>query len=98
MHRFTTEFGMGSGGSNALWSSRNSVADPLSKRACENLGLIQKQNPRLREQTGILEFNLDDDLLSHGETPHYHRRCIVSLLSSGWDQVVPMLYGRQEIR
>ena len=26
MHRFTTEFGMGSGGSNALWSSRNSVA------------------------------------------------------------------------
>ena len=24
MHRFTAEFGMGSGGSNALWSSRNS--------------------------------------------------------------------------
>ena len=40
-------------------------------------------------------MNLDDDLLSHGETPHYHRRCIVSLLSSGWDQVVPTLYGRQ---
>ena len=36
-----------------------------------------------------------DDLLSHGETPHYHRRCTVSLLSSGWIQVVPMLYGRQ---
>ena len=47
---------------------------------------------------GVSEFNLDDDLLSHGETPNYHRRCIVSLLSSGWDQVVPMLYGRQEIR
>ena len=47
---------------------------------------------------GVSEFNLDDDLLSHGETPHYHRRCIVSLLSSGWDQVVPMFYGRQEIR
>ncbi len=43
-------------------------------------------------------MNLDDDLLSHGETPHYHRRCIVSLLSSGWDQVVPMLYGRQAIQ
>src|SRR5450830_540846 len=57
-----------------------------------------KQNPCLRKQTGVLEFNLDDDLLSHGETPHYHRRCIVSLLSSGCDQVVPMLYGRQEIR
>jgi carboxylate-amine ligase len=36
-----------------------------------------------------------DDLLSHGETPHYHRRCVVSLLSSGWGQVVPTLYGRQ---
>ena len=58
----------------------------------------QKQNPYLHAQIGVLEFNLDDDLLSHGETPHYHRRCIVSLLSSGWDQVVPMLYGRQEIR
>ncbi len=58
----------------------------------------QKQNPYLRQQIGVSEFNLDDDLLSHGETPHYHRRCIVSLLSSGWDQVVPMLYGRQEIR
>src|SRR5690554_2345835 len=40
---------------------------------------------------------LDDDLLSHGETPHYHRRCIVSLLSSEWIQVVPMLYVRQAI-
>lgn len=58
----------------------------------------QKQNPYLHTQIGVLEFNLDDDLLSHGETPHYHRRCIVSLLSSGWDQVVPTLYGRQEIR
>lgn len=27
MHRFTAEFGMGSGGSNALWSSRNSGTD-----------------------------------------------------------------------
>ena len=59
--------------------------------------LRAKQNPYLHEQIGVSEFNLDDDLLSHGETPHYHRRCIVSLLSSGWDQVVPMLYGRQEI-
>lgn len=41
---------------------------------------------------------LDDDLLSHGETPHYHRRCTVSLLSSERDQVVPVLYGRQAIR
>lgn len=27
MRRFTTEFGMGSGGSNALWSSSNSVGE-----------------------------------------------------------------------
>jgi hypothetical protein len=27
---------------------------------------------------------------------HYHRRGAVSLLSSGWDQVVPTRYGRQE--
>ena len=38
---------------------------------------------------------LGDALLSHGETPHYHRRGCVSLLSSGRDQVVPQLYGRQ---
>ena len=42
-----------------------------------------------------LKLKPGNDLLSHGETPHYHRRYIVSLLSSGWDQVVPMLYGRQ---
>ena len=30
-----------------------------------------------------------DVLLSHGETPHYHRRCYVSLLSSAWVQVGP---------
>ena len=41
---------------------------------------------------------LDDALLSHGETPHYHRRSAVSLLSSEWDQVVPTLYLRQAIR
>ena len=36
-----------------------------------------------------------NDLLSHGETPHYHRRGCVSLLSSGWIQVVPQLYCHQ---
>ena len=28
---------------------------------------------------------------------HYHRRGEVSLLSSGWDQVGPTRYGRQEL-
>ena len=72
--------------------------------AAGNLKLAAAPFPSAQNKTptafaiGVLEFNLDDDLLSHGETPHYHRRCIVSLLSSGWDQVVPTLYGRQEIR
>ena len=58
---------------------------------------LQKQTPDPLTRIGGLVYELDDDLLSHGETPHYHRRCIVSLLSSEWDQVVPTLYGRQEI-
>ena len=36
-----------------------------------------------------------NDLLSHGETPHYHRRNSISLLSSGWDQVGLERYGCQ---
>src|SRR5690606_27760911 len=58
----------------------------------------QRQTPDLLSRIGGLVYELDDDLLSHGEAPHYHRRCVVSLLSSGWDQVVPTLYGRQAIR
>lgn len=50
-----------------------------------------------RQMARFLYLALDDDLLSHGETPHYHRRYVVSLLSSEWDQVVPTLYGRQAI-
>ena len=34
-------------------------------------------------------------LLSHGETPHYHRRYGVSLLSSAWGQVGPPRSCRQ---
>ena len=37
-----------------------------------------------------------DDLLSHGETPHYHWRNLVSLPSSRWDRVVPRRCGRRE--
>ena len=38
-----------------------------------------------------------DDLLSHGETPHYHRRGLVSLPSSRWDRVVPRRYDRRKL-
>ena len=43
----------------------------------------------------LSNLKLSNVLLSHGETPHYHRRYNVSLLSSAWDQVVPLRYGRQ---
>ena len=56
---------------------------------------IQKAKPPQQSLRGFFFLKPGDDLLSHGETPHYHRRCIVSLLSSVWSQVVPMLYGRQ---
>ena len=59
---------------------------------------VRQQKPPSHGWLGGSQWALDDDLLSHGETPHYHRRCVVSLLSSGWDQVVPTLYGRQAIR
>ncbi len=45
--------------------------------------------------TGVIYLKSGGVLLSHGETPHYHRRWCVSLLSSGWIQVVPHRYGRQ---
>ena len=44
----------------------------------------------------LLNLMPGSSLLSHGETPHYHRRYGVSLLSSAWGQVGPPRYGRQE--
>ena len=38
MNRFTTEFGMGSGGSNSLWSSSNSVG--MSSRTLSLIGYV----------------------------------------------------------
>jgi hypothetical protein len=43
----------------------------------------------------VYKYEPGDVLLSHGETPHYHRRYCVSLLSSEWNQVGPQRYGRQ---
>ena len=37
----------------------------------------------------LLDLMSGSSLLSHGETPHYHRRYGVSLLSSAWGQVGP---------
>ena len=38
-----------------------------------------------------------DALLSHGESPHYHRHYGILLLSSEWSQVELPHYGRQNI-
>ena len=45
----------------------------------------------------VKKIKPDSVLLSHGETPHYHRRCTFSLLSSKWYQVVQVLYSHQAI-
>ncbi len=58
----------------------------------------QIKNPAHIEDEVLHDKMPDDDLLSHGETPHYHRRKAVSLLSSGWNQVVHTRYCRQTIR
>ena len=43
-----------------------------------------------------MQIKPGDDLLSHGEAPHYHWRNLVSLPSSRWDRVVPRRCGRRE--
>ena len=48
--------------------------------------------------TGLFAFALiqsGDALLSHGETPHYHRRYSILLLSSKWNQVELLHYDYQ---
>ncbi len=49
----------------------------------------------LPQKKQVTKLKPGDVLLSHGETPHYHRRCFVSRLSSAWIQVGPKRYGRQ---
>ncbi len=59
----------------------------------------QNKNP-VPYDTGLFAFALiqsGDVLLSHGETPHYHRHYGILLLSSEWIQVELPHYGRQNI-
>ena len=35
---------------------------------------IHKKTPYLKFKHGVLDLKPGSDLLSHGETPHYHRR------------------------
>ena len=60
-----------------------------------NKKLIKSKNP-VPYDTG-LGIQSGDALLSHGETPHYHRHYGILLLSSEWSQVELPHYGRQNI-
>ena len=44
---------------------------------------------------GVVLIQSGDALLSHGESPHYHRHYNISLLSSAWGQVV-LLHSRRQ--
>ncbi len=49
----------------------------------------QKRKKPIRQDGLFTCLMPGSSLLSHGETPHYHRRYGVSLLSSAWGQVGP---------
>ena len=49
----------------------------------------QKRKKPIRKDGLFTCLMPGSSLLSHGETPHYHRRYGVSLLSSAWGQVGP---------
>ena len=103
LRRFTSEFGMGSGGTTALRPpdkffsnlpnfNLKSGADTQSRT-----GDLTLTKGALYQLSHISTLNLmpGSSLLSHGETPHYHRRYGVSLLSSAWGQVGPPRCRRQ---
>ncbi len=77
--------------------------DRFLSGACSasNCRLAQRLYERYERKKAIREDGLSvclepgSSLLSHGETPHYHRRYGVSLLSSAWGQVGPPRCCRQ---
>ena len=71
-----------------------------SRRICPGWESVHRQTTDKTKspvfRPGFLLYLMPgSSLLSHGETPHYHRRYGVSLLSSAWGQVGPPRYGRQ---
>ena len=57
------------------------------------LVLLVRPNPTTSKISYARQY-----LLSHGISPHYHRRETFSLLSSRWIQVVPVCYCRRANR
>ena len=64
------------------------------------MGNKNKSKNPIPYDTGLFAFALiqsGNALLSHGESPHYHRHYGILLLSSEWIQVELPHYGRQNI-
>ncbi len=66
-------------------------ADMLNKK-CDKNSITKRPSVRM---ACLFYWMPGSSLLSHGETPHYHRRYGVSLLSSAWGQVGPPRSCRQ---
>ena len=64
-------------------------------RGRKKANLLQKRKKPIRQDGLFTCLMPGSSLLSHGETPHYHRRYGVSLLSSAWGQVGPPRCRRQ---
>lgn len=64
---------------------------------CPGKKLIKRLGHKKTHRPGGPGGGLDsgNDLLSHGLSPHYHRRCSVSLPGSEWSRVVPLRYDHQ---
>ena len=69
-------------------------AAPPGRHAGTVAGPLKRKKP-IRKDGLFTCLMPGSSLLSHGETPHYHRRYGVSLLSSAWGQVGPPRYRRQ---
>ena len=56
---------------------------------------LKQKNANLSVSVSFFNLKPGSDLLSHGESPHYHRHYNISLLSSAWSQVV-LLHSRRQ--
>ena len=72
-------------------NSRNQQIGNRSSR--ELMVSLVRSNPTTSKISYARQY-----LLSHGISPHYHRRETFSLLSSRWIQVVPICYCRRANR
>ena len=80
-------------------SGVQNIINELRKDNLQKYKSRKNKNPEPYD-TGLFAFALiqsGDALLSHGETPHYHRHYGILLLSSEWIQVELPHYGRQNI-